>query len=373
MKSSWRDPLKIPETEVYTLIGQLEGCPRGVARPLYGGDVCYYEVLQTWSKLTVASRRRQGSDAPVQGPAPCCSSEIRRAAMEVYRRAATAVRFHSIVEAHRYLCGHGILHQDINPSNMFLWSDEAALPPYTEDRPASGILASSDMAAVDDSLLAVSSVRRITPSNEGMADDKIPDKSKIETRQFTPRSVPEIDTLQFMALELLQAVHAGRDIPHTAAHDLESIAYVLGYTVLQHLVNTPGCHIALAEAFQEHFGYMTVKGIIYQHSGIRPLKWNYLQDCGSPAEAFIADHVSLAAISDLLDDLRLKVSKIHAAYEQRKLAETRGNMYNLQSTRQLSQDEFFDHAMLLELLGSTISYLEQHPEEIKYSAIHGSM
>ncbi|TFY51108.1 hypothetical protein EVJ58_g10736 [Rhodofomes roseus] len=36
MKSSWRDPLKIPETEVYTLIGQLEGCPRGVTSTWQG-------------------------------------------------------------------------------------------------------------------------------------------------------------------------------------------------------------------------------------------------------------------------------------------------------------------------------------------------
>ena len=45
-------------------------------------------------------------------------------------------------------------------------------------------------------------------------------------------------TLQFMALALLEAVKRKKPLEHTPSHDLESIIYVLGYTVLRHVVSS---------------------------------------------------------------------------------------------------------------------------------------
>ena len=45
-------------------------------------------------------------------------------------------------------------------------------------------------------------------------------------------------TLQFMTLALLEAVKRKKPLEHTPSHDLESIIYVLGYTVLRHVVSS---------------------------------------------------------------------------------------------------------------------------------------
>lgn len=58
-----------------------------------------------------------------------------------------------------------------------------------------------------------------------------------------------------MALSLLDATKGGNDtVAHTPSHDLESIVYVIGYTVLYRLVNTAGCPNTLEEVFNDCFG-----------------------------------------------------------------------------------------------------------------------
>lgn len=56
LKSSWRDPRRSREADVYAAIGALKDCPKGIPQMLCGGDV-YYELPGTLKRLTTAAIR----------------------------------------------------------------------------------------------------------------------------------------------------------------------------------------------------------------------------------------------------------------------------------------------------------------------------
>ena len=82
-------------------------------------------------------------------------------------------------------------------------------------------------------------------------------------------------TLQFMALALLEAIQRKQALEHTPGHDLESIIYVLGYTVLRRVVSSAGCPETLNDFFKECFGQETVGNIATQRETCKPLTWWY--------------------------------------------------------------------------------------------------
>ncbi|KAH9933881.1 uncharacterized protein B0H18DRAFT_951835 [Fomitopsis serialis] len=286
LKSSWRNPLKVSETDVYLLIGQLKAedetaeakeaeekgeypRSRGVADLLYGGDVCYHEGPQAWSTITVAHIRGQAED-------PMNPSKV------LHRIIVPRV-------AHQYLCDRGILHCDISPGNTLLWLNEPALPAIWNAKPSRGFLTDFDMATVDDSRLE--HLRTIDPHGKPViADSSV--RSKIDCTSSRSCETPVAGTLQFMAFKL-HGLDAG--MGHTPAHDLESAAYVLGYSVLRRLVNTPGCPNSLEQVFEKCFGGTTLQGIISQRATVLPLNWHY--EFGSEIDqertSFIREHLSL--------------------------------------------------------------------------------
>ena len=85
-------------------------------------------------------------------------------------------------------------------------------------------------------------------------------------------------TLQFMALALLSAVSRKKPLEHTPGHDLESIVYVLGYTVLRRVVSSTGCPKSLEELFKSCFGKGIVQDIASERNNYQPLSWWYTHD-----------------------------------------------------------------------------------------------
>ncbi|KAH9935475.1 uncharacterized protein B0H18DRAFT_951014 [Fomitopsis serialis] len=259
LKSAWRNPLKLAETDVYNVIAGLKReaddadertksasgaadqdkkptFPAGIATHRYGSDVFYYKDPQTWSKITTANLRGDADDPNCPSKAlhriilPMVGQPLWKYTDELQLLNA----FYAIVEAHQYLCEKGILHRDISAGNMLLWPGGAA----------AGFLYDFDMADVVRSLIdhlttqeAVGPVKRVVDSRFGkavMTEGSV--RSRVDYTTSRQQGVPVTGTLQFMALGLLRAVHAGTQVPHVSAHDLESIAYVLGYTVLRRLV-----------------------------------------------------------------------------------------------------------------------------------------
>ena len=114
-----------------------------------------------------------------------------------------------------------------------------------------------------------------------------------------------------MALPLLRANSGKSSLSHSPAHDLESIVYVLGYTVLRRIVSTAGCPDTLEQAFKNCFGEPTVEGIMEKRTDRQPLTWHYDFDGGEPREIHIEQHM-FDVMCDLFDELEKQV----AAYKQ---------------------------------------------------------
>ncbi|KAH9933885.1 uncharacterized protein B0H18DRAFT_982501 [Fomitopsis serialis] len=351
MKSSWRNPHRMSETDVYRLIDQLEDCPRGVAKMLYGGDVYYLsENPQTWAKITVA-RIRGGADSDDPNyPSKVLHRIILPRVGEPLWRYTNELQllyaFRAIIEAHQYLCKQGIQHHDITPGNLLLWLNEPPLLPDAKhrDKLARGFLADFDMATVD--------------------KPQVLTDSRVQLRINHTSSLcnmPVTGSLQFMAWELLRGLHVGGDIHHTPEHDLESIAYVLGYTICCHLLNTPGCPDGLKQSFQECFGAMTLKDLCFQRNSLQPLAWLHsIPHHDQQRLSFTVKHVS-KPLAYALVDIEFKLQQVHRVTADQHCAISMHAMYNVPIPSQQPLDEVFNHEIFLKLLDNAISELEQHP------------
>ena len=106
-----------------------------------------------------------------------------------------------------------------------------------------------------------------------------------------------------MALPLLAALMSGASVEHTASHDLESIAYLLGYTVLRRLVMTPDCPISLDQVLAKCFGQPTVGGILDNRESQGPLRWINADEADYDRRLFVKTWTS-SIMRGLFDELQ---------------------------------------------------------------------
>ena len=108
-----------------------------------------------------------------------------------------------------------------------------------------------------------------------------------------------------MAHALLKAVVGGTPLEHSPGHDLESIIYVLGYTVLRRLVGSAGCPDTLEKFFKDCFGKETVQDIAAQRLSCQPLSWWYIND-----DPHVRKHTS-SIMGELFQGLEDAVLAVH--------------------------------------------------------------
>ncbi|EPS93207.1 NAD-binding protein [Fomitopsis schrenkii] len=200
--------------------------------------------------------------------------------------------FCAIVEAHQFLCERGIVHRDISAGNLLLW----------RGGPVKGFITDFAVAHVDDSLIGHLTMQKaVHPIQKGI--DRSSGKpimtpgsvsTKIDYTSSRAHGLPITGTLQFMAIPLLDAIAAGRKtrLAHTPSHDLESIIYVLGYTVLRRLVSTAGCPGSLEKVFKRCFGQETVDDIISMRESQQPLSWYFKRGDDQAKIGHIHNHMS---------------------------------------------------------------------------------
>ncbi|KAH9935473.1 uncharacterized protein B0H18DRAFT_413416 [Fomitopsis serialis] len=383
LKSAWRNPLKLAETDVYNLItgfkreaddadrrtqsasGAAEQdekptFPAGIATHRYGSDVFYYKDPQTWSKITTANLRGDADDPNCPSKAlhriilPMVGQPLWKYTDELQLLNA----FYAIVEAHQYLCEKGILHRDISAGNMLLWPGGAA----------AGFLYDFDMAHVDRLLIdhltiheAVDPVKRGVDSSGKAVMTEGSVRSRVDYTTSRQQGVPVTGTLQFMALELLRAVQAGTRVPRRSSYDLESIAYVLGYTVLRRLVSIPGCPESLDKAFVDHFGGVTITDIIQQRiAGPQPLAWMYHGD--EERKVFVRKHLS-KPLSMVITALQEKLKKAHEAKDSNEKADHYAQ-YDDEDTAQLDEEPV-THMFFLNSVKQAIDILQRNPAMVR--------
>ncbi|KAI0726266.1 hypothetical protein C8Q72DRAFT_784068 [Fomitopsis betulina] len=292
MKSAWRDTRKVAEMDVYEQIGSPALASSGIAHSLYGDDVFYFRKLgdgKEWVPLSINNIRSSGgSDVSLAKSSP---KTLHRIFLETlgeplwgYQNELELLEaFSAIIKAHKFLCERGIVHRDISPGNALL----------RRGGPVKGFITDFDIAHVDDKLMTSlknrvgkDPVRKGTDRSSGkpiMTPSSV--HTVIDYTSPRPHGETITGTIQFMALPLLAALMSGASVEHTASHDLESIAYLLGYTVLRRLVMTPDCPISLDQVLAKCFGQPTVGGILDNRktrahwNGSTPTRLIMIEDC----------------------------------------------------------------------------------------------
>ncbi|KAH9843517.1 uncharacterized protein C8Q71DRAFT_728758 [Rhodofomes roseus] len=356
LKSSWRDPRRSREADIYTLISTFEDCPAGIPQLVCGGDVTY-DVPPTMKKLTTAAIR-----GAVEGPE---SRVLHRIILNIVGEPLwrytdelqLLCAFRDIVQVHQYLYEKGILHRDISPGNMFLWTGPLAA--------AAGFLSDLDMARVDESVLghpvhqevAEPVLKAIGPTGERIMTQPAV-RTHIRFTETKPRGMPITGTLQFMALQLLEAMDNNQPIEHTVVHDLESIGSVLGYSILRRLLTIPRHPGPLSKVFKDIFGAMEVKRIVLQRTRRQPLSW-YVEVKDAVTKHFITDHLS-PPVAEVMNCLERAIKAAHEADRNNEKLD----MYPRLS-RDSSTNAVCTHAYFLGVLNEAIEELEQTPSLMK--------
>lgn len=121
-----------------------------------------------------------------------------------------------------------------------------------------------------------------------------------------------------MAIPLLDAIAAGRKtrLAHTPSHDLESIIYVLGYTVLRRLVSTAGCPGSLEKVFKRCFGQETVDDIISMRESQQPLSWYFKRGDDQAKIGHIHNHMS-DIMCKLFEKLQVRLRGVSEERDER--------------------------------------------------------
>ncbi|KAF7986652.1 hypothetical protein HWV62_26484 [Athelia sp. TMB] len=195
LKTAWRAGNRLAESKIY---GMLEGkTHRGLATFVSGDDVVFPENGRA---ISVAEFR--GSDE-------ICSPTLHRLFLNTLGKPIweyngselTLLKgIRAALRGHQFLYENGILHRDVSAGNILL-----AFEDNPEDG-AEGFITDVEFAYIAD------------------------DDSASPGQEPVPRGAVMTGTMQFMAVELLQAMKKRQQLAHILYHDLESFAWVLGYS-----------------------------------------------------------------------------------------------------------------------------------------------
>ncbi|TFY67138.1 hypothetical protein EVJ58_g1825 [Rhodofomes roseus] len=344
LKSSWRDQRRSPEADLYRVISTYDDCPPGVPELLCGGDVLYGD-RQPLKLLTTAQLRGDPESSESKVLHRLVLSIVGEGLWKYTDELQLLRAFRAVVEVHEYLCSKGIIHGDISAGNLLLWPGPSAK--------AAGFLSDFDLAHFDESVLPHAQEEPVNMA------------SKVKHTNVTDDTrghIPVTGTLQFMALELLGSISSKKSIGHTAAHDLESISYVLGYTALRRLTSSQGCPELLDKYFKKVFGAMSLLDIMECRESGAPLVWAVKTSWDNQVQTFIAQHLS----RPVLHVMRYMNEAIHDAHVRLQNA-NEDDMYSSDedSGIQTSGETDCTHSYYLKVLDQGIKRLEKSPASVK--------
>ncbi|OCH88134.1 hypothetical protein OBBRIDRAFT_795539 [Obba rivulosa] len=245
LKNAWRNGARSPESTVYE---QIQGWHPGVARFDRGGDVKF-----PGQDAVISTATLRNGGIPIQESDQ--HAVLHRVLIYPVGRSLYSARselellkgLRAALQGHKFLCDQGILHRDISIGNIMLSSDEDPQPG------AEGFLMDLEFArhtGPDVQRRTIPLVR--TPNGQMLKDVKI---MHIDFGQPSSikRGAPMTGTLQFMAVDLLEALARRRtsQVEHLPQHDVESFIWVLIYALMRRLIEHPPDNIP--EGFKNEF------------------------------------------------------------------------------------------------------------------------
>ncbi|KAH9843515.1 uncharacterized protein C8Q71DRAFT_852053 [Rhodofomes roseus] len=344
LKSSWRDQRRSPEADLYRVISTYDDCPPGVPELLCGGDVLYGD-RQPLKLLTTAQLRGDQESSESKVLHRLVLSIVGEGLWKYTDELQLLRAFRAVVEVHEYLCSKGIIHGDISAGNLLLWPGPSAK--------AAGFLSDFDLAHFDESVL---------PHAQEKPVDIASEVKHASVTENTRGHIPVTGTLQFMALELLGSAFSKKAIEHTAAHDLEAISYVLGYTVLRQLTSGQGCPGPLGEYFKKVFGAMSLLDIMEWRGSGSPLKWAVSNSWDEEVEAFLSQHVS-GPVAHVMHHMSQVNQNAHLRIEN--ATARRRYESDDDSDTEASEEKDCTHSHYLKILNKGIRRLEKSPASVK--------
>ncbi|TFY50854.1 hypothetical protein EVJ58_g10862 [Rhodofomes roseus] len=221
---------------------------------------------------------------------------------------------------------------------MFLWTGALAA--------AAGFLSDLDMARVDESALGYQEVAEPVLKAIGPTGEHIMTQPAVRTH------------IRFTEMKPREAMDNNEPIEHTVVHDLESIGYVFGYSILRRLLILPRYPGELAKVFKDIFGAMEVRQIALQRTRRQPLSWIIVVK-GADTKDFIRQHLSAPA-AEVMTQLRWAIQTAHEAHEKNELLQLYPVMRLPGNT-----NAFCTHAYFLDVLNKAIEQLKQTPSSMK--------
>ncbi|KAF7986655.1 hypothetical protein HWV62_26490 [Athelia sp. TMB] len=282
LKTAWRIGNRLASSKIY---GALEGeTHQSPAKSVLGDDVVF---LKSGHTTSFAKFRDFGE---------ICSPALHRLFLNTLRNpiweynksdSSLLKGTRAALKGHQFLYKNGILHGDVSAGNILLASEE------NPKASAEGFTTDAD------------------PAHKADIDSGSPGQEPV------PRGALMTGTMQFMAVELLQAMKKRQKIAHVLYHDLESFAWVLGYS---HGRYHSGSYIqtnnetelkGLQDRFLKCYGRNEPSGVINSRTSLTgegPLGTKEYPSFFSPAMAELFENLQGVILSTILIVFNIRVS-----------------------------------------------------------------
>ncbi|KAF4600611.1 hypothetical protein EYR38_005250 [Pleurotus pulmonarius] len=247
LKNAWRRSHRDSESRIYVALRHAEKGDKnhtyrkGIAEFRLGADVTFPGRVEAISTVNLRFLFMGSSEIPPQTPQ---TPVLHRLILETLGKSLWSFKdfqelllgMRAALEGHKYLFSKGILHRDISAGNIMLSS-------LANPRPGmEGFLMDLEYARLD-SIAEISTMK---------SEAKTPGATQTVFKDAR-RGAEMTGTLQFMAAEILEALHEETTIQHKVHHDLESFVWVLVYVTSRHLNELKDLPKKTREKLRQHF------------------------------------------------------------------------------------------------------------------------
>ncbi|TDL23520.1 hypothetical protein BD410DRAFT_897566 [Rickenella mellea] len=274
LKTAWRDVLRKSESDIYALIPKSNP---GVADFLTGGDVRYPGGMARMMDIKNLRKGLGPRDDDHFKSSVLHRVSIRPVGKPLWEYKSVEefiVGLLAILKGHEFLSQDcGILHRDISPGNLFLYDEEkndGKLPGQD------GFVADVELAAVPPPAKEYRAKRLETSTGPGTITTNPRSHSVTDQKAAAHYVFEEFDsqgkgtagpqmtgTAQFMAMEVLETiVNKAPPVPRGTHHDLESIIWVVIYSIYKRTLRDYKDDKGLHDEFNHFFGGTTLKKIL---------------------------------------------------------------------------------------------------------------
>ncbi|KAI0058535.1 hypothetical protein BV25DRAFT_1829977 [Artomyces pyxidatus] len=311
LKSNWRLRLQVGESLIHRAIAYptAERSYPGLAKFVTGGDVYIFNDKADHIDPLMTIAYLRGGDTLALENSPILhrviTESVGRPLWEFKSYSELLRALIAALKGHKFLFDQGMLHRDVSAGNILIAKDAASAPPGCE-----GFINDIEFVTIPENV-EIRTKEKVAPvplwgtgaRALGLMTPET-ERSRVSFPQTSETAI--MGTLQFKAVDVLEAAERNQQFSQNVAGDLESIVWTLSYCVMRYVmekVKDETERETMTKIFQTTFGHLALSSIITSRRSLEPITWISTLEIAEPSR----DEVLPEPMIILFEKLALKM------------------------------------------------------------------